>query len=199
MQFGPLALLSAVAMRPVTTTGGWMIATWSMTLTGLAVLAMVEHVVRLTRPEDDTTVSRATLVTMLIGGGSFLWSWELLAVHFAHLDDVLALLLLTSAVVAVVYRAPILAGVCVGLATDAKPWALACAAVLLAVPKPARLPAIIAAVGVIGIAWLLGDAVLGPGGTAGGGLPARRDRGVPLPLAGRVGACWGNCGCGPYC
>lgn len=157
LQFGPLALLTAVAMRPVTTTGGWMIATWSMTFTGLAVLAMVEHLVRLIRPRDASTsrtTSRATVVTMLIGGGSFLWSWELLAVHFGHLDDVLALLLLTSALVAVVYRAPILAGVCVGLATDAKPWALACTAVLLALPKPARWPAILTACAVIGVAWL---------------------------------------------
>jgi hypothetical protein len=152
LQFGPLALLTAALLLTVTTTGGWMIAAWLMTLAGLAALLAMEHLGGLSRP-DDTPARWTTTLTMLVGGGSFLLSWELLAVHFAHLDDVLALLLLTGAAVAVTYRCPILAGVCVGLATDSKPWALACAALLLALPNGTRWRALAAAVIVMGVAW----------------------------------------------
>ena len=132
LQIGPLALSVAVALG-FFSPYGWFLVTWFMTLCGRGALYFVEHVARAVRP--DTASTRSTAVTMLVGGGSFLLSWELLAVHFGHLDDVLALLLLAAAMVCVVYGSPMLTGVCVGLAADAKPWALACAALLLIAPR----------------------------------------------------------------
>jgi hypothetical protein len=151
-QFGPLALLATVALRPFAD-GGWLIITWLMTLCGLVVLYLLEYIVRTIRPLVDEDY-RATIVTVLVGGGSFVFSWELLAVHFGHLDDVLALLLITMATLAVVYDAPIIAGVCIGLATDAKPWALAFFALLLLFSGRMRWRAVLVAGCVIVVAWL---------------------------------------------
>jgi hypothetical protein len=153
LQFGPLTLLAVVVLMPVTTTGGWMIVTWLMTLAGLAVLYLVEYLARVSRSTGIAT-SWTTTPTMLIGGGSFLLSWDLLAVHFGHLDDVLTLVLLTAAAVAVAHRDPAVAGIAVGLAVDAKPWGLACAALLLALPRPTWWRAIAVAALVVGVAWL---------------------------------------------
>jgi Glycosyltransferase family 87 len=152
LQFGPLTLLATVALLPFGP-AGWMVVVWSMTLSGLLALYVLEGVVRTLRPDLDET-PRATAVTTLVGGGSFLVSWELLAVHFGHLDDVLALLLLACAVACVVSRNPLLAGLCLGLAVDAKPWALACAALLFVFPGRERWRAAAAAAGVIAVAWL---------------------------------------------
>jgi hypothetical protein len=151
LQIGPVALLLAAAVAPFGATGGWLIAALSMTLAGLVVLYLVEHVARTVRPDVDATSSA---VTMLVGGGSFVVSWELLAVYYGHLDDVLALLLLACALVAVAHRSPILAGLCIGLAADAKPWALACAALLLVFPLRQSWRAGMVAAAVIGLAWL---------------------------------------------
>lgn len=153
LQFGPLTLLTVVLLVPFTAAGGWMIASWFMTLAGLAAAYLVEHLVWACRPVD-AGASRATTVTMLIGGASFLLSWELLAVHFGHLDDVLALVLLAAAALAAAHRRPVLTGVLLGLATDAKPWALACAALVLALPRGGWWRAGTAAAIVIGVAWL---------------------------------------------
>ena len=152
-QFGPLALLVTVALRPFAD-GGWLIITWLMTLCGIGVLYLLEVIVRTVRPTVDENYHRATIITVLVGGGSFVVSWELLAVHFGHLDDVLALTLITLAALFVVFRAPIAAGVCIGLAADAKPWALVCAALLLMFHGRAKWRAIAVALGVIAVAWL---------------------------------------------
>lgn len=159
LQIGPLTLLVVAVLLPVTTTGGWMIAVWFMTLAGLAVLLLIERLAAATR-RTDAGRSWTTTLTMLVGGGSFLLSWELLAVHFSHLDDVLTLVMLAATAGAVAYRSPTLAGLFLGLAADAKPWALACAAMLLALPGRARWRALAVAAIAIGVAWLpfvLGD------------------------------------------
>lgn len=153
LQFGPLTLLTVVLLLPFTAAGGWMIASWFMTLVGLAAAYLVEHLVWASRP-TGADPSRATALTMLIGGASFLLSWELLAVHFGHLDDVLALALLAAAALATAHRRPVLTGVLLGLATDAKPWALACAALVFALPRRTWWRACAGAAIVIGVAWL---------------------------------------------
>ena len=91
--------------------------------------------------------ARAFRLTLLAGGAVFIVAWTELAVAFTHLDDGLALLLAVLAVRAAVSplaitRAavshpagaaghPVLAGLCIGLAVDAKPWALVFLPVLL--------------------------------------------------------------------
>ncbi|HEX3784779.1 MAG TPA: hypothetical protein VHX38_34395 [Pseudonocardiaceae bacterium] len=162
LQFGPLTVLITVLLLPFSD-GGWFLVTWFMTLTGLVVLYLLDRTVRALRPDVDLNGWPAA-ITMLVGGVSFLVSWELLAVHFGHLDDVLALLLLAMAMAAAADNAQILAGLCVGLAVDAKPWALACAVLLLGPccerPLRASWRAVAVAGLVICVAWLpfvLGD------------------------------------------
>jgi hypothetical protein len=58
-------------------------------------------------------------------------AWEELAVAYGHLDDSLALLLATVAVLTAIKGRPALTGLAIGLATDAKPWALIFLPVLL--------------------------------------------------------------------
>jgi len=152
-QFGPLALLVTVALRPFAN-GGWLIITWLMTLCGVGVLYLLEVIVRTIRPTVEENYHRATILTVLVGGGSFVLSWELLAVHFGHLDDVLALTLITLAALFVVFRSPVAAGACIGLAADAKPWALVCAALLLMFPGRVKWRGIVVALAVIVVAWL---------------------------------------------
>lgn len=158
LQFGPLTVLAGVLLLPLSNTG-WFLVSWFMTLCGLAVLYLLERTVRVLRPDLDLN-SWPAASTMLVGGASFVVSWELLAVHFSHLDDVIALLLLAVGMFAAVERAPVLTGLCVGLAVDAKPWALACAALLLGFPLRQAWRAIAVAGVVICVAWLpfvLGD------------------------------------------
>lgn len=158
LQFGPLSILSGVLLLPFSD-AGWFLVSWFMTLCGLAVLYLLERSVRVLRPDLDLNGWPAAL-TMLVGGTSFVISWELLAVHFSHLDDVIALVLLAIGLFAAVERSPVLTGLCVGLAVDAKPWALACAALLLGFPLRQAWRAIAVAAVVICAAWLpfiLGD------------------------------------------
>lgn len=60
--------------------------------------------------------------------------WMYLAVASTHLDDVLALVGAVAALAAARARRAILAGLLLGLAVDAKPWALGFAALLLLLP-----------------------------------------------------------------
>jgi hypothetical protein len=60
--------------------------------------------------------------------------WMYLAVASTHLDDVLALIGGVAALAAARAGRPILAGLLLGLAADAKPWALGFAALLLLLP-----------------------------------------------------------------
>ncbi|HEY4023456.1 MAG TPA: hypothetical protein VGM75_32560 [Pseudonocardiaceae bacterium] len=158
LQFGPVTVLVVILLMPLSASG-WFLVTWFMTLSGLLALYLLERTVRVLRPDLDLN-SWPAAITTLVGGTSILYSWELLAVHDSHLDDVIALLFLVAAMCAAAHRAPILAGLSIGLATDAKPWALACAAVLLAfAPRDLWRAGAVAGL-VICVAWLpfvLGD------------------------------------------
>jgi branched-subunit amino acid transport protein len=151
-QFGPLTLLMSEGMG-LFGADGWMIVVGTMTLCGFVVLYLLELLVGILRPDIDAS-PRAKLGTMLVGGASFLTSWELLAVHFGHLDDILALMLLAATALTVTARDATVAGLCAGLAVDAKPWALACVALLLGLPGRAKLRAGLVAAVAIAIAWL---------------------------------------------
>jgi hypothetical protein len=81
--------------------------------------------------------------------------WMYLAVASAHLDDVLALVGGVAALAAARSGRALAAGLLLGLAADAKPWALGFAALLLLLPGwPARLRAAAATAATIAAAWL---------------------------------------------
>ena len=123
LQIGPLALGAAQLLRHLGPDGGIAIAELAMTAAGLVMLHAIERIALTVRPElalEPRTLQR----TMLGGGAVFMIAWAELAVQFGHLDDVIALLCAMLAVWAGVVRRPVLTGLCVGLAVDAKPWAL---------------------------------------------------------------------------
>jgi len=85
----------------------------------------------------------------------FVPAWMYLAVASAHLDDVLALAGGVAALAAARSGRPVLAGLLLGLAVDAKPWALGFAALLLVLPGPrAVLRGALTTAAAIAAAWL---------------------------------------------
>lgn len=85
----------------------------------------------------------------------FIPLWMYLAVASVHVDDVLALACGVGALACARSGRAVWAGVLLGLAADAKPWALGFAALLLLLPGwRARLRGAGAAVVVMAVAWL---------------------------------------------
>jgi hypothetical protein len=81
--------------------------------------------------------------------------WMYLAVASAHLDDVLALAAGVAALAAVRAGRPLRGGLLLGLAVDAKPWALGFAALLLLLPDwRSRLRGAVTTVVVVAAGWL---------------------------------------------
>lgn len=91
---------------------------------------------------------------VLVAGVAFIPMWVEVAVRFAHLDDVLALFFTTLAVRALVRGQGRTVGIMLALAVDSKPWALAFAALLLALPAAQRRNSALWTVGLVAVAWL---------------------------------------------
>ena len=75
-----------------------------MTVLGLVVLYCVERIAEAMQPE--LTGTRRLDRTMLFGGGIFMIGWTDLSVGIGHLDDALALTLVTLAVWALTANVP---------------------------------------------------------------------------------------------
>lgn len=156
LQIGPFTFAVAQVLRQFGGLGGRLFAELVMTALGLVVLFVVERIAVAVRPEllsggrSDSRLHR----TMLIGGAAFLIGWTDLGAAYGHLDDVLALLCVALCVWAVVSDLPAIAGICLGLSVDAKPWALVFLPLILAVPKRIRRHAALWAAATIVIAWL---------------------------------------------
>jgi hypothetical protein len=92
--------------------------------------------------------------TMLVGGGMFMIGWTDLSVSIGHLDDVLALTFVTLAVWALTVNLPAVAGLCLGLSVDSKPWALVFLALVLTVPRFMRREVAVVTIATAALAWL---------------------------------------------
>jgi len=100
-----------------------------MSAMGLLVLAITRRIALLARPE--LAARRDFRLTFTAGGAVFMIAWMELAVAYGHLDDSLTLLLTAAAVLAAIRGHPVLTGLAIGLAVDAKPWAAIFLPVLL--------------------------------------------------------------------
>ena len=129
LQIGPLALAVAAVLRRLGPDQGLVPAQLVMTGMGLIALQAIRDVARTARP--GLAGGSAQRWTFLAGGAIFMIAWVELAVAYGHLDDALALLLAVLALQAAVHGHPALTGIAVGLAADAKPWALIFLPVLL--------------------------------------------------------------------
>lgn len=161
LQMGPLAYLVSGLVRQLGPDNGLVAAELLLQAAGLATVYLIEQIALKARP-TLANQGRAFSLTLLTGGAVFMVAWSELAAGFAHLDDGLALLLATLAVRALVAQTPagpVGAGVCLGLAADAKPWALVFLPIVLipaASSKNLRATAIaaLAAAATLAVAWL---------------------------------------------
>jgi hypothetical protein len=141
MQIGPLAFALAQVIRnlvpgqPVGPYQDVVLAQVLMSVIGLATLLVIRRIAVTVRPV--LTGTREFRVSFLAGGAVFMVAWTELAVAYGHLDDALALLLGSVAVLTAITARPVLTGLAIGLAADAKPWALIFLPVLLLTAGPA--------------------------------------------------------------
>jgi hypothetical protein len=145
LQIGPIAFLVATPLRLLGATPGRIVALIAMSATGPFVLCALWRLV----PAYARRPSR-----LLAAGLLFLPVWAELATHAGHLDDVLALVFAVAALHAVRSGHPVLTGLLVAAAADAKPWAAAFAPLLLAVARRYRWRATVAWAAGLALAWL---------------------------------------------
>jgi hypothetical protein len=141
LQIGPLAFLVAA---PLTYLGdaAQPLALILMTAAGPLCLAWIAPLVP--DPHRRLRVFLAALVLMP--------AWTVLSVRFGHLDDVVALVLAVGALRAIIANRAALAGLALGAAVAAKPWALGFIPLLLVLDKQRLAAAGSALAGVIA-AW----------------------------------------------
>jgi hypothetical protein len=148
-QFGPVTLGASALIRLIGPHEGVAAAQILMTIAGLAIIYLAERAACHARPDLDPDQIRWAAVG---AGFVFVPVWAILAVSWAHLDDVLALLFAAVAVHAVARGRPVMTGVFLALSGSAKPWAFAFMALLFALPAP-RWRAIAWAAGVTLLLW----------------------------------------------
>ena len=145
LQIGPLALLMAVPLTYLDAWQGRLAAVLLMSAAGPVLLACLVRIrERYGRVRDPLLLMTGLLV---------LPAWTEVAAHFAHLDDVLALAAIVAAVGALRRGAAATTGLLLAVATDSKPWALGCAALLLALPPGRRRPGVLAFGAGVALAW----------------------------------------------
>lgn len=134
LQIGPIALLASLAAMPAGVVGA--LAIWQAlgAAAGVVVLWQIRRIGAAARPDllRDGRLDRRVAVAAVF----FVPVWLFLAVGVTHVDDVLALLFTVLALRAVVAGRPVLTGVLLGLAVDAKPWALPFGCLLLLLSAP---------------------------------------------------------------
>lgn len=152
LQIGPFTFAVAEVLRHCGGAQGVAAAEAFMAALGLVVLYCIERIAQAMRPELNGT--RRLDRTILIGGAAFMIGWTDLSVAVGHLDDALALTLVTLAVCALTANLPTFAGICLGLSVDAKPWALVFLALILTVPRFMRREVAVVTLVVVALAWL---------------------------------------------
>ncbi|MCW2886989.1 MAG: hypothetical protein QOE54_3154 [Streptosporangiaceae bacterium] len=145
LQIGPLTFLVARPLQVLGPGQGRTVAVLLMSLTGPPLLAALWRLV----PVQVRQPSR-----LLAAGLLFLPIWAELVTHAGHLDDVLALTCGVAAMYTLSNKNALATGLLVAAAADCKPWALAFAPLLLALPRREWWRAgLVAVVGLL-VAWL---------------------------------------------
>jgi len=153
LQIGPLAFVITQGLRHLGPHQGVFVTEVVLSAAGLYVVHALMQIAVTVRPELGQRPV-ALHLTVLVGGAVFLFSWVELAATFTHLDDAVALVLAVLAVRAAIADRPVLTGLCIGLATDAKPWALVFLPILFVLPVRAWARAAACTLATIAVAWL---------------------------------------------
>jgi hypothetical protein len=145
LQIGPLALLVALPLSIGPAWIGKVAAIALMTGVGLVVLSLIGRL--------HPMVARQRRL-LIVAGLVFIPVWTELSASTGHLDDVLALGAAVLALHALAWQRPVIAGLLLAAAVDAKPWAMAFVPLLLFIrPGAGRTLAFTVFVGAIVAAW----------------------------------------------
>ncbi|MFJ8474985.1 hypothetical protein [Kitasatospora sp. NPDC094011] len=153
LQIGPVSLAAARLTAPFPPHIGQLIAEAVSAGLGLVMLVLVGRTAALYYLGTGTN-HRRLQQRLLIAGLAFIPMWVEVSVRFAHLDDVLALFFTTLAAHALARGKPVQVAIFLALAVDSKPWALAFAPLILALPRPAWLRTVLWFCFLVAIAWL---------------------------------------------
>ena len=114
LQTGPLSLLVAAALRPLSANTGKSVVLLAMTAAGPFLIVALSPLVAPARRHQRMFIAAIVLIP----------AWTVLSLRWGHLDDVLAMVFAIVALRAVSAGRPVLAGVALALAVAAKPWAI---------------------------------------------------------------------------
>ncbi|WP_411292940.1 hypothetical protein [Streptomyces sp. CBMA123] len=153
LQIGPVSLAAARLTAPFSPHVGELVAEAVSAGLGLVMLVLVGRTAALYYLGTGIN-HRRLQQRLLIAGLAFIPMWVEVSVRFAHLDDVLALFFTTLAAHALARGKPFQVALFLALAVDSKPWALAFAPLLLALPRPAWLRTALWFCLLVAIAWL---------------------------------------------
>src|ERR1019366_4113953 len=153
LQIGPLSFGVAQVLRHIGPDQGLVATQVVLTAAGLILVHAITAIATDLRPDLTARPGRLR-GTVLVGGAVFLIAWVELSVAYTHLDDGLALAFAVLAVRGVASGRGGPPALCIGLATDAKPWALVILPILLVLPGRARWTAGAYALAAICAAWL---------------------------------------------
>jgi len=144
LQIGPLTFLAAAPLNglPVWLSGA--VVAIAIAATGPAILLSLSRLPHLNITNRQRGLAGALLLPV----------WAELAVHYTHLDDALALVLLVAGLHAVARRKPIPAALLLAMSVDAKPWALAFVPLLLVLPRDRWRQAALVWLASVAAAWL---------------------------------------------
>ncbi len=144
LQVGPLTFLAAAPLNGLPPwLSGWMAAV-VIAATGPAMLHSLSRLPHLTVTDRQRGLAAAVLLPV----------WAELAVHYTHLDDALALVLLVAGMHAVARSRPIPAALLLAASADAKPWALAFVPLLLVLPRDRWYRALLMWLAAVAAPWL---------------------------------------------
>lgn len=146
LQIGPLALLAAVPLTHLDPWHGRVAAVLILSASGPLLLAALVRIREWSGRIRDPLLLATGLLVLPV--------WTEVAAHYAHLDDALALAAIAAATGAVRRGSAVTTGVLLAVATDSKPWTLACCALLLALPADRRGRGIAAFAAGVALAWI---------------------------------------------
>ena len=151
IQIGPLSLVVAAVLRVAGDDVGRVLAAVLIVALGVLTVRLVEGIVEHLSASSGDDQRRRRHLLVLIGGLVAVYAWSELA-RYVHLDDALALFFMVLAVRGVA-RQQGSAGVHLGLAVAAKPWAVLALPLLLALGSKRRRGAA-AATAIIALAYV---------------------------------------------
>ncbi|MCB5906726.1 hypothetical protein [Streptomyces pinistramenti] len=153
LQMGPVSFLAAGLFNPFPEATGQFLAAALMSLLGLVITVLAGRSAAWHFLGAGINHQRLRQ-RVLIAGLAFIPMWIEVAVRFGHLDDVLALFFTALAVRSLTRGNAAMTGVCLALAMDSKPTALAFVPLLLALPRQQWLRAGLWCAGLVAVAWL---------------------------------------------